>query len=53
MEEKTKIQEVGHSRAWQELLRRAETDPERAKQLKAAEQVMARYRETLRRLADS
>lgn len=53
MEEKAKITKSRHSPQWLELKEKAKNDPELARMLDAAEQVMNEYSDTLRQLADS
>jgi hypothetical protein len=53
MEEKAKISRGHHSPLWMELKEKAKDDPELARMLDVAEEVMTRYSDTLQKLADS
>ena len=53
MDDKAKAENGRHGPVWTELQEQAKDDPELAKQLEAAQHVIERYSDTLRRLADS
>jgi hypothetical protein len=53
MEEKTKTDNSPRSSRWAELEERAKDDPQLARRIEVAKQVMERYSDTLQRLADS
>jgi hypothetical protein len=52
MEEEAKTDKGCHCRLWDELQEKAKDDPELARHLEAAECVIEKYSETLKRLAD-
>jgi len=53
MEEKAKFRENRHGSLWTQLQEKAKDDPELARHLEIAQDVIERYSETLERLADS
>jgi len=53
MEEIGKTPDDRHSPLWAELQEKAKDDPELARTLEIAKDVMERYSDTLKRLADS